>query len=46
MLERKADKKWGEDPAYIGYKKNTPEMFPFGSGDAVYKKDNKAQWLP
>ena len=35
MLEKKADKKWGTDPAYILYKRNTPELFPFGPGDEV-----------
>lgn len=29
MLESKADKKWGNDPIYQEYKKNTPALFPF-----------------
>ena len=29
MLESKADKKWGNHPAYKKYKKNTPILFPF-----------------
>jgi len=28
MLETKADKKWGKNPNYIKYKKNTPSLFP------------------
>ena len=28
MLEAKADKKWGGNPNYIKYKKNTPSLFP------------------
>ncbi|AUZ33795.1 hypothetical protein C3B78_04500 [Arthrobacter sp. PGP41] len=28
LLEKKADKKWGGDPAYEAYKKNTPILIP------------------
>ena len=35
MLEKKSDKKWGEDKDYISYKNNTPVLFPFGKGDEV-----------
>ena len=28
LLERSADKKWGSDPEYQAYKKNTPVLFP------------------
>jgi steroid 5-alpha reductase family enzyme len=35
ILEKKADKKWGTDPEYIEYKRNTPVFFPFGRGDEV-----------
>ena len=28
MLEARADKKWGGNPNYIMYKKNTPSLFP------------------
>ena len=35
ILEEKADKKWGDDPAYIEYKRKTPVYFPIGSGDEV-----------
>jgi steroid 5-alpha reductase family enzyme len=28
LLERSADKKWGQDAAYRNYKKNTPVLFP------------------
>ena len=27
MLEKSSDMKWGNDPSYIEYKKNTPELF-------------------
>ena len=37
MLEKKADKKWGDEQAYIEYKRDTPEMFPFGKGDEIIK---------
>ena len=30
MLERRADKKWGEDPDYQIYKKTTPSLLPIG----------------
>ena len=29
ILEENADKKWGNEKAYIEYKKNTPILFPF-----------------
>ena len=35
MLERKSDKKWGEEKEYIQYKQNTPVLFPIGKGDKV-----------
>ena len=28
LLEKSADKKWGQDVAYQDYKKNTPVLFP------------------
>ena len=28
MLERKADKRWGEDPDYLAYKASTPVLIP------------------
>ena len=28
LLEERADKKWGDDPAYQQYKKDTPVFFP------------------
>jgi steroid 5-alpha reductase family enzyme len=28
MLEKRADAKWGDDPAYQAYKANTPMLFP------------------
>lgn len=28
MLERKSDKRWGDNPGYIAYKKNTPVLIP------------------
>ena len=28
ILEKNSDKKWGEDPSYLTYKKNTPMLFP------------------
>jgi steroid 5-alpha reductase family enzyme len=28
LLEERADKKWGESPAYQAYKKETPVFFP------------------
>lgn len=28
LLEVRADKKWGDDPAYLAYKKTTPIFFP------------------
>lgn len=28
MLEAKAEKKWGEQPAYVAYKKDTPVLIP------------------
>lgn len=28
ILEKNSDKKWGDDPDYIMYKKNTPVLFP------------------
>ncbi|MDP6916616.1 MAG: DUF1295 domain-containing protein, partial [SAR86 cluster bacterium] len=30
MLERRADKKWGDDPEYQLYKENTPSLIPMG----------------
>ena len=30
MLERRADKKWGEDPDYQIYKQTTPSLLPMG----------------
>ncbi len=37
MLEKASDEKWGQEPAYIAYKKDTPILFPFigVAGDAV-----------
>jgi steroid 5-alpha reductase family enzyme len=35
ILETKADRKWGRDPDYIEYKRNTPCFFPFGKGGEV-----------
>ena len=29
LLERKADKRWGENPAYIAYRDSTPVLVPF-----------------
>ena len=29
ILEKSAQKRWGEDPAYQTYKKNTPVLIPF-----------------
>lgn len=31
LLERKADKRWGNDPLYQAYKNKTPTLFPWGS---------------
>lgn len=28
LLEAKSDKRWGEDPAYLAYKENTPVLVP------------------
>jgi hypothetical protein len=28
MLERRAFKKWGKDPKYLAYLKETPEVWP------------------
>jgi len=28
LLERRADKKWGDEPAYQAYKSATPSLFP------------------
>ena len=39
LLEAKADKKWGNDPSYIEYKRNTPVLFPIGSGDEVVREE-------
>ena len=35
MLEKSADKRWGSDPLYVEYKRQTPVLFPFGKGDEV-----------
>lgn len=32
MLEKKAEKKWGDDPAYRAYVENTPVLIPFTKG--------------
>ncbi len=29
LLERKADKRWGEDPDYVAYRDSTPVLVPF-----------------
>lgn len=29
LLERKADKRWGDDPDYLAYKRRTPLLFPW-----------------
>jgi steroid 5-alpha reductase family enzyme len=38
LLEQKADKKYGEDDAYVQYKKKTPVLVPFigRAGDAMF----------
>lgn len=28
LLEQRADEKWGDDPAYLAYRDNTPVLFP------------------
>lgn len=30
LLERRADAKWGDDPAYLAYRARTPVLFPWG----------------
>jgi steroid 5-alpha reductase family enzyme len=30
LLEKRAQEKWGDDPAYQAYRAKTPELFPFG----------------
>ena len=30
LLEKRAEEKWGEDPAYQAYRSETPVLFPFG----------------
>lgn len=30
LLERKADRQWGDDPDYLAYKRRTPVLFPWG----------------
>jgi steroid 5-alpha reductase family enzyme len=30
LLERKADRRWGDNPAYLAYKRTTPVLFPGG----------------
>lgn len=32
MLEKKAEKKWGDDPEYRAYMENTPVLIPFTKG--------------
>ena len=39
MLERRADKKWGEDPDYQIYKQTTSSLFPMGK--KKLKKNNE-----
>ena len=37
MLEKKADERWGKDPEYIKYKRETPVLVPFTCGTTSYE---------
>ncbi|CAE8617596.1 unnamed protein product [Polarella glacialis] len=40
LLEKYADKKWGEDPAYLAYKRSTPLLIPLPPKLAPSSKDD------